>query len=67
MTIYKGYIIRTNPAFPTLYTVAVEGRGGKIPRALEGNFTSVATVTEIIDKYKEVRRGKVDDEAGPKE
>lgn len=56
MKIYKGYIIKSNPFSPTLYTVAVEGRGGKIPKALEGSFTSVATITEIIDKYQDMKK-----------
>lgn len=53
---YNGYIIKPNPFSPTLYIVAVEGRGGKIPKALEGSFTSVATVIEIIDKYQDTKK-----------
>lgn len=61
MTTYRGYIISTNPFSPTLYKVAVEGRGGKIPNMLDGSFTSVGYVKELIDNYlsqQETKRGK---------
>lgn len=69
MKTYKGFIIKINPLSPTLYTVAVEGRGGKIPRNLEGSFTSVATVIEIIDKYLDNKKGtaKNDSQTDPTE
>ncbi len=48
---YKGYLINNDKLFPTLYSVTTEGRGGKIPSVLEGRFTSVAYVRELIDHY----------------
>lgn len=66
MKTYRGYIITPNPLSPTLYKVATEGRGGKIPDVLVGSFTSVGTVTHLIDHYladQEASRGK----AAPKE
>lgn len=61
MTAYRGYLITPNPFSPTLYKVATEGRGGKIPNALEGSFTSVGVIKGIVDRYidaQEVSRGK---------
>lgn len=61
MTTYRGYIISTNPFSPTLYKVSVEGRGGKIPNILDGSFTSIGYVKELIDTYltmQETKRGK---------
>ena len=51
MKTYKGYILKHVPACPTLISVAVEGRGGKIPKALEGSFTSYGLIYELIDSY----------------
>lgn len=56
--IYKGYIIKSHPLSPSLLSVAVEGRGGKIPAVLEGLFTSQHYVTQIIDNYLETKGGK---------
>ena len=66
---YKGFIIKTNPLSPTMFTVAVEGRGGKIPKVLEGSFTSFKVVSDIIDKYSDTRKGSVknDNEANSTE
>lgn len=58
MTVYKGYILKVHPASPTLLTVATEGRGGKIPKVLEGLFTSKHTVTDLIDQYLASKGGK---------
>lgn len=66
MISYKGYLISTDPFSPTLYTVATEGRGGKIPKVLEGRFTSVHWLKERIDHYlagqEEKTRGKASTE-----
>lgn len=51
MKVYQGFIISTVPASPTLLKVATAGQGGKIPKVLEGMFTSHAAVQEIIDHY----------------
>lgn len=66
MTTYRGYLITPNPLSPTLYKVATEGRGGKIPDVLVGSFTSVGVIKGIVDHYldnQEASRGK----AAPKE
>ena len=59
---YRGYIISSDPISPTLYSVATEGRGGRIPTVLEGRFTSVQWVKGLIDVYlanqEEKTRGK---------
>lgn len=60
--IYRGYIISSDPVSPTLYSVAVEGRGGRIPAVLESRFTSTQWVKSLIDVYlanqEEKTRGK---------
>lgn len=58
-TIYKGYIIKPFPSSPSLLTVATEGRGGKIPKILEGLFTSHNTVKQAIDFYTESKTKEV--------
>ena len=59
---YRGYIISSDPISPTLYSVATEGRGGRIPSVLEGRFTSAQWVKNQIDAYlanqEEKTRGK---------
>lgn len=58
---HKGFYISPNPFSPSLLKVATVGQGGKIPKVLEGSFTSYGVVTELIDKYVEsleVKRGK---------
>lgn len=52
-TVYKGYIVKSDKAFPSLLTVATSGRGGKIPAVLEGLFTSFGDVKQRIDSYVE--------------
>lgn len=64
---YKGYIISTDPISPTLYSVATEGRGGKIPNILSGRFTSVSWVKTLIDKYLADQEEKPRGKANPKE
>lgn len=56
--IYRGYIVSPHPASPCLLTVAVEGRGGKIPNMLQGLFTSHHTVKGVIDRYLDMKGGK---------
>lgn len=66
MNEYKGYLITTNPSFPTLVRVSVAGRGGKIPKVLDGNFTSHSVVKSLIDAYQRTRKvGDVDDKTNP--
>lgn len=61
MKTYKGYILSPNPFSPSLIKIAVEGQGGKIPKVLEGSFTSYGVAELEIDRYleaMEVKRGK---------
>ena len=48
---HKGYLINPSKASPNLYTIAVEGRGGKIPAILEGQYTTRQLAMLDIDKY----------------
>ena len=61
MKTYNGYILSPNPFSPTLIRIATEGQGGRIPKVLEGSFTSYGVATQAIDQYleaTEVKRGK---------
>lgn len=49
--IHKGYLIQTDKAFPSVYRVAIEGQGGRIPNILSGVFTSPSVAMELIDAY----------------
>ena len=44
---YKGYILTPSKNSPNLYSLATEGKGGKIPNCLSGLFTKQAAVKEI--------------------
>jgi len=57
--VHQGYIISTSKEFPPLLTVAVEGKGGKIPNVLAGTFTSVGLAKIAIERYNETK-GKAD-------
>jgi len=50
---YKGYLINPSKTIPNLYSIAVEGRGGKIPNILEGLYTKRDLAKTDIDKYLE--------------
>lgn len=58
MTRYKGYLITADEQFPSLWKVATEGRGGKIPQILTGRFTAIKDVRSIIDVYSELKETK---------
>lgn len=67
MTNYRGYLISTDPISPTLYSVATEGRGGKIPNVLSGRFTSVSWIKTVIDDYLDKQPEKTRGKTDPKE
>lgn len=48
---YKGYQIKPHAEVPTSYIVVTSGRGGKIPKVLEGVFTTPVFAKESIDSY----------------
>lgn len=50
---YNGYLINSAKTMPGLYSIAVEGRGGKIPNVLEGYYTKRNLAMVDIDKYLE--------------
>lgn len=54
---YRGYLIKPSGIGPKCYTIATEGRGGKIPAVMEGLFTSTGIATQIIDIYLESKEG----------
>lgn len=67
MKTYNGYIIKPNPLSPTLWNIAVEGRGGKIPKTMEGSFTTLQYAMDLIDKHNGVKKGKNDNQANATE
>lgn len=54
---YKGFLITSAPTSPSLYRVATEGQGGKIPNVLGGLFTSKDVIVQLIDMYVETQKG----------
>jgi hypothetical protein len=48
---HQGYQIKTHKEHQRTWIVAVAGKGGSIPNALLGMFTSVGTAREAIDLY----------------
>jgi hypothetical protein len=50
---YKGYVIRPHLNNPRTLIIIVPGRGGKIPKVLEGLFTDRATAMKAVDVYLE--------------
>lgn len=54
---YKGYLIKPSQMSPKLYSVATEGRGGKIPNCLSGLFTTRTVAIKEIDRYLENKEG----------
>lgn len=64
---YRGFLIKANKAFPSLYEVSTAGQGGKIPAVLTGLFTSAGTIKLIVDQYceqRELKNGKTRTESG---
>lgn len=50
---YKGYYVRPHKDNPTNYIVVVAGKAGRIPKVLEGSFTSRGWAKNVIDQYLE--------------
>ena len=48
---YQGYIIKSFPKSPNLKIIVTAGRGGKIPNALAGTYTSEKVCMGLIDEY----------------
>ncbi len=60
---YKGYQIKPHKETPTCYVVVTAGKGGKIPKVLEGVFTSPTYAKETIDAY-ETSKGDLNGKTG---
>ena len=63
---YRGYLITTSERSPMMYTVATEGQGGRIPDVLKGLFTHRTTAIDIIDRYLDTQKGKVNGKTAAK-
>jgi len=59
---HKGYQIKPHKEVPSNYIVVTDGKGGKIPRILEGLFTSVGVARNRIDDYLTVKGAKDDNQ-----
>lgn len=51
MITHNGYIIKPVKSTPSQYHIVTEGRGGKIPLALDGTFTTKEIAMKFIDLY----------------
>lgn len=51
MKIHEGYQIKPHKEVPTCYVVALDGKGGSVPAALDGLFTTPTLAVEAIDRY----------------
>ena len=51
MTIYKGYQIKPSKENPHSWIVVTDGKGGKIPKVLDGMFTTPQYAVSAIDLY----------------
>ncbi len=66
---YKGYVIKPSINAPQTYCVVTEGKGGSIPKMLEGNYNSFLKAMSDIDSYltngdyTKVKNGKTKIEA----
>lgn len=64
---YEGYLIKPHKEVPTCYIIVTAGRGGKIPDALSGLFTTRTVAMVEIDRYLNSKpRKEKDAEAGDK-
>lgn len=57
--VYKGYIISPASSGAKCYSIATEGRGGKIPDIMGGVFTSRGVAMQLIDAYVESKQKNV--------
>lgn len=51
MIVHQGYQIKPDKKNPSSVLIVTDGRGGKIPNALDGLFTSVTIAKEAVDAY----------------
>jgi len=49
--VHEGYIIKSYPRSPNLKIIVTSGKGGKIPKLLEGAHVSVGECVRLVDKY----------------
>lgn len=63
---YKGYYIKNDKLVPRHLRIVTTGRGGKIPDALEGIFTSLGLAKTAIDTYVGERDAKAVSKGGNK-
>ena len=54
---YDKYVIRSNPKSPTLKYITPPG-SGKVPKELQGNYTSVTEAQIAINTYNSMKPKK---------
>lgn len=52
---YRGYEVRPHNNNPRLLLIVKPGKGGSIPKVLEGLFTDRRTAFEAIDLYLDAK------------
>ena len=57
--IHNGYQIKPHSITPSCYIVVVDGKGGKIPDILSGQYTTPTIAKEAIDRYISSKEKKV--------
>lgn len=55
ITTYRGYQVKPHKEQPTSYVIVTDGKGGSIPKSLEGLFTSRTIANNTIDHYLGVK------------
>jgi len=51
---HKGYYVTPHPLCPSCYVISTEGRGGKIPKVMEGLFNTRTIANNVIDLYVDI-------------
>lgn len=62
--IYKGYQIKPHPLVPTCYVIVTDGKGGKIPDVMAGQFTTRTVARGVVDSYVLNKEQKDDEKVG---
>lgn len=57
--IHKGYQVKPSKENPHSWIVVTDGKGGKIPKVLEGMFTSPTLAIRNIDNYVDSKTSTV--------
>lgn len=59
---YKGYYVKPHAQYPSSFVIVTQGQGGKIPKVMEGLFTSRGIAMEVIDSYTAPKASESDND-----